>query len=115
VRHFESIKSACLALLGAALAYNVIACSSDSDHGPPIGAPNVPVVVVGEGGGVGQASGGQFSGGGADATGIGTIGTGGSLTVGTAGSDVPGFAGGTATGFAGGSSVPPFGSGGTGF
>ena len=51
MRHFESRYSLRIALLPA-LAYGIIACSSDAGHAPPVGAPNVPVVIV-EGGGAG--------------------------------------------------------------
>ncbi len=81
MRHFESKSPFSIALL-AALAYGAVACSSDSDHGPPVGAPTGPSVIV-EGGGSGG-------------TGTGQVGT----TSG--GSDVLGTAGnfdGTGTGF----------------
>jgi hypothetical protein len=62
VRHFESRSSSRLVLrvaLLAALAHDAIACSSDSDHGPPVGAPNVPVVIVEGGGAEGSVNTGQ--------------------------------------------------------
>jgi hypothetical protein len=114
VRHFEARNSLRLALL-AALGYGVIGCSSDTDHGPPVGAPNVPVVIT-EGGGSGGTVNGQGAApNGGDTSNLGTAGrldglggTGGSgFADPNAGS--PGFG---SPGTAGGTNEPPFSAGG---
>lgn len=116
MRHFESKNSLGLALL-AAFAYGAIACSSDTDHGPPVGAPNVPVVVVEGGGSGGDVNTGQGAandaGNANDAPGVG----GGFDGVGASGGapftdPSAGSANFGTPGTAGGSNLPPFGASG---
>lgn len=118
MRHFESRKSIHITLL-IALAYGAVACSSDTDHGPPVGAPNVPVVITegGGSGGTGNIGQGAANSGGDPST----LNTAGSLNS-VAGSGGSGFADPSAgsgnfgqPGTAGGTSQPPFNAGGAPF
>ena len=106
MRHFSSQSSLRLALL-AALGYSALACSSDSNHGPPVGAPTVPVVITEGGGAGGSANTGQTG-----ANDGGSTNTAGSLNafggVGGAGFPDP-SAGSGFPGVAGGIGEPPFG------
>ena len=52
MNHFESHRLTFLTLLAVVLAQSALGCSSDDNHGPTIGAPSGPVVIV-EGGGSG--------------------------------------------------------------
>jgi hypothetical protein len=104
------MRSALLAALGC----SAVACSSDPNHGPPVGAPNVPV-VIGEGGGTG--GGANVGQGAADNAGNTSVpGLAGSLNA-MGGSTFSDPSAGSANfgspSVAGNSSDPPFGAGGT--
>ena len=119
MRHFSVQRFARLTLY-AALAQCALACGADSDHGPTIGAPTVPIgPVIDESGGASSQAGGSSQSGNpgqpdpipgtggaaADAT-AGAFGSGGRDSLGTAGN---GSAGRDPFGIAGSSSSDPFG------
>src|SRR5450631_1089802 len=97
MNHPESHRLTVLVSIAVALAQAALGCGDDN-HGPTIGTPTAPVVVV-DGGGSGPMSGGGAAG----------AGTAGGIT-GVGGSNTAGFnAGGGMTGSAG----DPFGAAGT--
>jgi hypothetical protein len=95
MNQLESHRLTFLKLVALGLAHVALGCSGDDNHGPPIGAPSGPVVII-EGGGSGPTGSGGSSGSGTGAgeTGVGApFNAGGSLT-GIAGLDFfPGAAG----------------------
>jgi hypothetical protein len=103
MNHPESHRLTVLALLAVAFAEVLLGCSDDN-HGPTIGAPTGPVVIV-EGGGSGPTSGGGASGTGTN---------GGATSIG--GSNLAGGfdAGGGVAGLLGAAGTDPFGTAGTG-
>jgi hypothetical protein len=116
MNHSESRRLTFLTLIAVGLAQVALGCSDDN-HGPTIGTPTVPVVIV-DGGGSGPTSGGGAAGG--VSTG-GTPGVGGSISAAgfDAGGGVVGIAGdpfgaaGTSPNFGAGGTSPNFGAAGT--
>jgi hypothetical protein len=118
---FDSHRCARLTLLAAGLAAFALGCSSDDNHGPTIGAPTGPVVIVeggsgptGSGGSGTGANGGATAAGGSDVNaGAGLPGSAGSDFLGAGGTDLSGTAGALGQFGTGGASTTPFGVAGT--
>lgn len=74
MNHFESHRLTFVTLIAVVLVQGALGCSSDDNHGPTIGAPSGPVVIV-EGGGSGPtgSSGAPGSGATAGDTGVGGL------------------------------------------